>query len=218
MRKQGENNQHLPSHTTGSTVLPEQITVLPGTTAGVSPVTRRLPVVIAAGRGLKDPEGLALLYAFADRLREVIAAAAPVSAPAAATDPAPAVVSDPAAAPVLVPTATAVPVSAPASLSVAAAAPVSVVATRGAVEEGLLPVSEMVGMSGRRVTAGLYIAVGVSGSNFHTAGIRGNPYVVAVNPDPKARIHELADCSIYRDCKEVLREWQQPQHLVSLLP
>lgn len=81
-----------------------------------------------------------------------------------------------------------------------------VAATRGAVESGLLPADRMIGMSGKRIYTELYLSFGVSGSNFHTAGIKGAPYIFAVDTDPKARIFELADMGVCGDAKAVLEK------------
>lgn len=71
--------------------------------------------------------------------------------------------------------------------------------TRGAVDAGWIPKEREIGLSGKRVCPALYLACGVSGSNFHTIGMEHSEYIVAINPDIKARIHELANISIYAD-------------------
>ncbi len=98
-----------------------------------------------------------------------------------------------------------------------------IAAARGAVEDGLLGPELLVGMSGKKIRADLYLAFGLSGSNFHTAGIKGNPKILAVNTDPRARIMELADCSIIGDAAAVLEELlkrcrEQPERARNCLP
>lgn len=89
-------------------------------------------------------------------------------------------------------------------LSIAGQLGATIVATRGAVEEGLLDPDLMVGMSGKRVRTDLYVSFGVSGSNFHTAGIKGDPYIIAVNTDPHCRMFELADWCVCEDDRSAL--------------
>lgn len=80
-----------------------------------------------------------------------------------------------------------------------------VAATRGAVEEGWCSADQMVGMSGKTIHTDIYLAFGVSGTHFHTVGIKGDPYVIAVNTNPKARIFEMADLCIMEDAQTVLQ-------------
>lgn len=81
-----------------------------------------------------------------------------------------------------------------------------IIATRGAVEDGLLEEWRLVGMSGSKIRAELYLAFGVSGAHFHTVGVKGDPVIFAVNTDPRARILELADWSIIGDAKDILEK------------
>ncbi len=76
--------------------------------------------------------------------------------------------------------------------------------TRGAVDLGWIDSSREIGMSGLRIAPKLYIGFGVSGTNFHTAGMRRAETVIAVNTDHQARIFEYADVGIYMDSREVL--------------
>ena len=80
-----------------------------------------------------------------------------------------------------------------------------IVASRGAVEEGWLSEKQMVGMSGKSIYADIYLAFGVSGTHFHTVGIKGEPYIVAVNTNPRARFLALAKQSVNDDAQKVLR-------------
>lgn len=80
-----------------------------------------------------------------------------------------------------------------------------IVASRGAVEEGLLSEKQMIGMSGKSIYADIYLAFGISGTHFHTVGIKGDPYIVAVNTNPRARFLALAEQSVNDDAKKILR-------------
>lgn len=71
-----------------------------------------------------------------------------------------------------------------------------VAGTRGAVDKGWLSREREIGMSGVRIQPKLYLAWGLSGSNFHTIGMERSEFIVAINPDPKARIHELSHISL----------------------
>lgn len=93
-----------------------------------------------------------------------------------------------------------------------------VVATRGAVEEGLLDADRIIGMSGKRIRTDLYISFGVSGSNFHTAGIKGNPYIIAVNTDPHCRMFELADECLCEDARTALQRLASQLGRLNRLP
>ncbi|MBQ8180308.1 MAG: electron transfer flavoprotein subunit alpha/FixB family protein [Candidatus Methanomethylophilaceae archaeon] len=76
--------------------------------------------------------------------------------------------------------------------------------SRSIVEKGWMPVSRQVGMSGRIVRPDLYIAMGISGSVQHRAGMSGARRIVAVNTDPDAPIHGFADLSLITDAAAVL--------------
>lgn len=77
-------------------------------------------------------------------------------------------------------------------------------ASRAAVDQGWIPYSHQVGLSGKSVTPQLYLAFGISGSANHLAGMSGSEAVVAINKDPDADIHRLADLAIVGDVAEVL--------------
>ena len=51
-------------------------------------------------------------------------------------------------------------------------------------------------MTGRMVRPKVYLAVGISGAVQHTCAIEGAGCVIAVNPDPGARIFEYADFGV----------------------
>lgn len=78
--------------------------------------------------------------------------------------------------------------------------------TRGALDAGWIPHDREIGLSGIRTAPELYLGFGLSGANFHTIGMEHAKYIVAVNPDPKARIHELAHCGVLEDAGACIRE------------
>jgi electron transfer flavoprotein alpha subunit len=61
-----------------------------------------------------------------------------------------------------------------------------------------------VGSSGRTVKPKVYLACGISGSFQHMAGIKGSPFIVAINKNPKAPVFRVADVGIVDDLLEFL--------------
>ena len=79
--------------------------------------------------------------------------------------------------------------------------------SRPIADAGWLPKSRQVGQSGK--TAGackLYIALGVSGSIQHMAGMKHVPTIVAVNTDPGASIFTIAKYGIVADIFDIEEE------------
>lgn len=71
--------------------------------------------------------------------------------------------------------------------------------TRPVVDKGWLPKSRQVGTSGTTVKPRVYLAIGVSGSFQHMGGIKGGPFIAAINKDPAAPIFGVADVGIVGD-------------------
>lgn len=91
----------------------------------------------------------------------------------------------------------------------------SVGATRPVVDEGRLPKERLIGQTGRTVTPDLYVALGLSGSPHHVAGVRKADMIVAVNRDPRAPIFQFSDVGYVADLQAVLpalvariKEWR----------
>jgi electron transfer flavoprotein alpha subunit len=76
--------------------------------------------------------------------------------------------------------------------------------SRPVVDARWLPKSRQVGSSGQTVKPKVYMACGISGSFQHLAGIKGNPFIVAVNKNPKAPIFRVADVGVVDDLLEFL--------------
>jgi electron transfer flavoprotein alpha subunit len=78
--------------------------------------------------------------------------------------------------------------------------------SRPVVDAKWLPKARQVGSSGQTVKPKVYLACGISGSFQHLAGLKGNPFIVAINKNPKAPIFQVADVGVVTDMLEFLPE------------
>jgi len=74
--------------------------------------------------------------------------------------------------------------------------------SRPIVDAKWLEKSRQVGTSGQTVKPKVYLALGISGSFQHLGGLKGNPYIVAVNKNSKAPIFQVADVGVVMDLLE----------------
>ncbi|WP_035238715.1 electron transfer flavoprotein subunit alpha/FixB family protein [Desulfobacter vibrioformis] len=81
--------------------------------------------------------------------------------------------------------------------------------SRPIVDAKWLEKSRQVGTSGQTVKPKVYMAMGISGSFQHMGGIKGNPFIVAVNKNPKAPIFQVADVGIVEDILEFMPALQE---------
>ena len=87
-------------------------------------------------------------------------------------------------------------------------------ASRPVCDNQWLPYAHQVGVTGRSVAPKLYIALGISGSSQHIAGMKNAQCIVSINRDPDAAMHSIADYIIVEDLRtfiplliDTYREW-----------
>jgi len=78
--------------------------------------------------------------------------------------------------------------------------------SRPIVDAKWLEKSRQVGTSGQTVKPKVYMALGISGSFQHMGGLKGSPFIVAVNKNPKAPIFQVADVGVVADILEFVPE------------
>jgi len=78
--------------------------------------------------------------------------------------------------------------------------------SRPVVDAKWMEKSRQVGSSGKTVKPKVYLACGISGAFQHLAGIKGSPFLIAINKNPKAPIFQVANVGIVDDVLEFLPE------------
>ena len=78
--------------------------------------------------------------------------------------------------------------------------------SRPIVDAKWLEKARQVGTSGQTVKPKVYLALGISGSFQHMGGVKGNPFIVAVNKNAKAPIFQVADVGVEADILEFVPE------------
>jgi electron transfer flavoprotein alpha subunit len=92
------------------------------------------------------------------------------------------------------------------ALELADAMGAAVSCSRPVVDAKWMEKSRQVGSSGKTVKPKVYLACGISGAFQHLAGIKGSPFLIAINKNPKAPIFQVADVGIVDDILEFLPE------------
>ncbi len=78
--------------------------------------------------------------------------------------------------------------------------------SRPIVDAKWLEKSRQVGTSGKTVKPRVYLACGISGAFQHMGGLKGNPFIVAINKNPKAPIFQSANVGVVADVMDFLPE------------
>lgn len=76
--------------------------------------------------------------------------------------------------------------------------------SRPLVDDGWISRDHQVGFSGNTVKPRIYVAIGISGSPQHLAGMRNSDTIIAINSDPSAPILRYADYGIIGDLYEIV--------------
>ena len=76
--------------------------------------------------------------------------------------------------------------------------------SRPIVDAKWLDKPRQVGTSGKTVKPKVYLALGISGSFQHLGGLKGNPFLVAVNKNRKAPIFQVATVGVVADLMDLL--------------
>jgi electron transfer flavoprotein alpha subunit len=76
--------------------------------------------------------------------------------------------------------------------------------TRPVIQKGWLEPERQIGQTGKTIRPKLYIAAGISGAVQHRVGVEGADLIVAINPDPNARIFEFAHLGVVADAISLL--------------
>lgn len=77
-------------------------------------------------------------------------------------------------------------------------------ASRAACDLGWYPPSQQVGLTGKTVSPGLYVAIAISGASQHMAGMAGSKNIVAINKDADANMVKVSKFAIIEDYKKVV--------------
>lgn len=81
----------------------------------------------------------------------------------------------------------------------------AVCGSRPAVDNGWLPYSLQIGLTGKKVSPQVYFAVGISGAIQHMAGCLKSKNIIAINSDQNAPIFRMSHIGVVGDFAEVIK-------------
>ncbi|MEM0021621.1 MAG: electron transfer flavoprotein subunit alpha/FixB family protein [Fervidicoccaceae archaeon] len=76
--------------------------------------------------------------------------------------------------------------------------------TKPVVESGIMERERIVGMSGKRISPKLYMALGISGSAYHLAGVMSSEIILSINLDRNSSMNKNSDYYYVGDLRTVL--------------
>ncbi|MQF82727.1 electron transfer flavoprotein subunit alpha/FixB family protein [SAR202 cluster bacterium AD-802-E10_MRT_200m] len=85
-------------------------------------------------------------------------------------------------------------------------------ASRAVCDAGWLPHSYQIGLTGKTISADLYITVAISGASQHLAGISGVKNIVGINKDKEANVFKQARFGVVGDWQNVLPSFIETVH------
>ncbi len=77
-------------------------------------------------------------------------------------------------------------------------------ASRPPCDSGWVPTNIQIGLTGKMVAPTVYIAIALSGSSQHQAGMSGSKNIIAINKDPEANIFGISHYGVVGDYKKIL--------------
>ncbi len=77
-------------------------------------------------------------------------------------------------------------------------------ASRPPADNGWVPESFHIGLTGKIVAPDIYIAIALSGASQHTAGCSGSKHIIAINKDPEANIFRESEFGVVGKYEEVV--------------
>jgi electron transfer flavoprotein alpha subunit len=77
-------------------------------------------------------------------------------------------------------------------------------ASRPPADNGWVPETLHIGLTGKIVAPDIYIAIAISGASQHTAGCTGSKHIIAINKDPEANIFREAEFGVVGKYEEVV--------------
>jgi electron transfer flavoprotein alpha subunit len=78
--------------------------------------------------------------------------------------------------------------------------------------KGLVHEENQIGISGKRISALVYLALGISGAPYHIMGTKDVKHLIAVNKDKMARIFKYAEVGVVTDLRDLLPKLIELMH------